>query len=345
MELKLFDYHLPEELIADRPLEKRDASRLMVVNRDGGRVEHRAFKDLKEYLREGDLIILNNTKVIPARLIGQKATGGKVEALLAERLLNNGGKEVWRCLSKPSKSIKPGLVVSFGPDLEAEALSIDEDGFWSFEFRSKENFEDVLKRLGRMPLPPYIRREADSVDSHRYQTAFAEKPGAVAAPTAGLHFTLEFLEEIREKGVGVRYITLHTGPGTFLPVRVENIKEHKMLKESYQIDKDVFEEIRKAKKEKRRVIAVGTTATRALESAALKGLDGPELSGSTALFIYPGFEFKVVDALLTNFHLPCSTLIMLVSAFAGRENIMEAYRRAVEEKYRFFSYGDAMLII
>lgn len=339
MELKDFDFNLPEDLIAQHPLEQRDSSRLMVLNRSERSVSHRQFRDIKEYFREGDLLILNNTKVIPTRVYGKKHTGGRLEFLLIERL--KGEKEVWRCLIKNSKGLKKGSRFTLDNGIEAIVAGVDEEGLWNCEFSQILD----LEAIGRIPLPPYIRREADEEDRIRYQTVFAGVNGAVAAPTAGLHFTEEILGELKGKGVGIDYITLHTGPGTFMPVRVDNIQEHKMLKERYEISPQVFERIANAKKEKRRVIAVGTTSTRALEASVRDGFESPRLEGSTDLFIYPGFEFKVIDALLTNFHLPGSTLIMLVSAFAGHDFLLKAYSEAVEEKYRFFSYGDAMLIV
>lgn len=341
MELKDFEFDLPEALIAQRPLSERDASRLMVLNRSTGETIHTEFCRVGEYLKDGDLLVINDTKVLPARLLGTKATGGHVEVLLVERLAGDG-KELWRCLIKNSKSLKSGSTISFDKGERAEIVSAEDDGFWKAGFG--EGFSGRLESIGRVPLPPYIKREAEKDDSVRYQTVYAGKAGAVAAPTAGLHFTERLLEEIRKKGVDVRRITLHTGPGTFMPVRVKNIEAHRMLPERYIISPEVSQSVRKAKAEKRRVVAVGTTSTRALEAAFKNGLEDPVLSGSTDLFIYPGFRFRVVDALLTNFHLPGSTLIMLVSAFAGLDAVL-AYKEAVRMKYRFFSYGDAMLII
>lgn len=344
MRLKDFEYDLPEELIAQHPLKDRDASRLMVLNRTNGSIEHKAFRDIGDYLKEGDLLILNNTKVIPTRLLGFKPTGGKIEIFLIRKTREDKEGEVWKCLAKPSKRLKPGVKLSFDGGLEAEVVgNLPDEGLWECGF--KKSLEGELEKFGKVPLPPYIRRQADEADSIRYQTVFADEKGAVAAPTAGLHFTVDLLNELKKKGVDVRYITLHTGPGTFMPVRAEEVTLHKMLGEAYNIGQDVFEAVKKAKEEKRRVIAVGTTSTRALEASFKDGFDDPKLTGETDLFIYPGFRFKVIDGLLTNFHLPESTLIMLVSAFAGLENVLKAYKLAVEEKYRFFSYGDAMLII
>ncbi len=314
----------------------------MVLERSTGRTFHTEFRRVAEYLREGDLLVVNDTKVFPARLLGTKPSGGRIEALLVERLDSNGA-ELWRCLIKNSKGLKPGSAISFEGGERAGVVEAEEDGFWKVEFAP--GFSGRLERTGRTPLPPYIRREAEKEDGIRYQTVYAGRSGAVAAPTAGLHFTERLLEEIKKKGVEVRSLTLHTGPGTFMPVRVENIEAHRMLPERYSIAPEVSEAVRKAKAGKRRVVAVGTTSTRALEAAFRNGFEDPVLEGSTDLFIYPGFEFRVVDALLTNFHLPGSTLIMLVAAFAGRERVLAAYREAVSMNYRFFSYGDAMLIV
>ncbi|HEY4707647.1 MAG: tRNA preQ1(34) S-adenosylmethionine ribosyltransferase-isomerase QueA [Deltaproteobacteria bacterium GWA2_55_10] len=333
MELKDFEFDLPERLIAQRPLPERDSSRLMAVSRETGNIEHRSFRDLPGFLRAGDVLVLNDTKVIPTRLFGAKTTGGKVELLLVERI--NGNE--WQCLSKPS--LKPGGRILF-EGLEGEVTGRDEDGLCTIRFSGPLD----LEKTGKVPLPPYIRREADEADKIRYQTVFAGPVGAVAAPTAGLHFTDSILDEIRAMGVLVRHVTLHTGPGTFMPVRTNRVEEHRMMKERYSIPKETFDAVDSAKKEGRRVVAVGTTSTRTLEASLSKGFDEPLLEGATGLFIYPGYKFRVVDALLTNFHLPGSTLLMLVSAFAGRELILKAYADAVQEEYRFFSYGDAMLL-
>lgn len=338
MELKDFDFHLPEELIAQRPLPERDSSRLMVLSRGKKSVEHKLFRDILQYLKKGDLLVLNDTRVIPTRLTGVKPTGGRVELLLVERLAGGGGEE-WKCLAKPTKGLKAGSLLLF-EGIEAEVTGFDDEGLVRCAFNGRLD----LKSIGKVPLPPYIKREPGAEDSSRYQTVFAGNDGAVAAPTAGLHFTLGLLEEIRARGVEVRTLTLHTGPGTFMPVRVDNIKEHRMMKEYYKIDEQAFGDILKAKKEGRRVITVGTTSTRALEASVADGFDAPVLEGRTGLFIYPGFRFRMIDALLTNFHLPGSTLIMLVAAFAGHGFLMDAYREAVARGYRFFSYGDAMLI-
>jgi S-adenosylmethionine:tRNA ribosyltransferase-isomerase len=340
MVLKDFDYPLPAGLIAQRPLEQRGSSRLMVLRRDTGAISNRGFADILGFFRPGDLLVLNDTKVIPARITGSKPTGGRVEVLLVERVEGEGGGEAWSCLVKPGKGINKIL---FDHGIEAEVVGSGPEGLFTLSFKGLNNVGPA-ERLGAVPLPPYIKREPDQLDLKRYQTVFAEKDGAVAAPTAGLHFTRGLLDDIKGSGVEVLYITLHVGPGTFLPVRTRMVEEHRLLPESYTIRTGVYEKILNAKKENRRVVAVGTTTTRALEAAALSGFETPKLSGRTGIFMYPGFEFKVVDALLTNFHLPCSTLIMLVAAFAGRDHIMKAYQEAVREKYRFYSYGDAMFI-
>lgn len=338
MNITDFDYFLPEELIAQYPVKRRDESRLMVIHRDGGAIEHKNFPDITGCLREGDLLVLNDTKVMPARLVGKKSTGGKVELLLISRV---GRPELWRCMVKPEKGIKAGARFFFGDDFFVEAIEKDETGFWIFRLEG-EDIKEKIQRHGKIPLPPYIRREAEELDKTRYQTIFAKKEGAIAAPTAGLHFTDVILEEIKKKGVLVCYVTLHTGPATFLPVR--DMASHKVPAEHYIIGKDVFAQIIKAKKEKTRVVAVGSTVTRALEAAFLNGFENPILEGEADLFITPGFEFKVVSALITNFHLPKSSLLMMVSAFAGRGLILKAYKEAVDKRYRFFSYGDCMMI-
>ena len=342
MDLRDFTFDLPESLIAQEPLAERDSSRLMTVSRKTGAIGHRLFRDLPEYLKPGDLLVLNDTKVIPTRLIGAKPTGGKVELLLVEK--TPSGAEEWKCLARPAKGLKHGTKVLFegaGVVVEAEMLGQDDEGLFVCRFSGALD----LERLGQVPLPPYIKRVATDADSRRYQTVFAGVDGAVAAPTAGLHFTEQLLDGIKSMGVEVCRVTLHTGPGTFMPVRSEKIEEHRMMRERYRIDESVFSAVVKAKEEGRRVVAVGTTSTRALEASAQGGFASPVLEGSTSLFIYPGYRFRVVDALLTNFHLPESTLLMLVSAFAGRELVLDAYREAVKKEYRFFSYGDAMFII
>lgn len=336
-----FDFHLPEELIAQRPLPERDRSRLMVLSRSTGAIEHRLFTDIASCLKPGDVLVLNDTKVIRARLEARKSTGGRVEVLLVRMCWSEGVREGWICLIRNSKGLEKGALLHLDGGIEAEVLGRDEEGLWTCSFT--KGLSDSIERLGKVPLPPYIRREADSEDVARYQTVFARESGAVAAPTAGLHFTQGLLDEVRNMGVEVRRLTLHTGPGTFMPVRVDDISTHRMLKERYTIGKETFDAVTRAKAEKRRVIAVGTTSARALESA-FSG-EAPALRGDTALFIYPGFEFRAVDALITNFHLSGSTLIMLASAFAGHKPLMGAYKEAIRQRYRFFSYGDAMFIV
>ena len=340
MKLTDFEFDLPERLIAQHPLEERDASRLMVLDRLAGSLSHKAFKDLASYVREGDVIVINNTRVIPTRLAAKKPTGGRLELLLVRRLSDDACAERWSCLARPTKGLRKGLVIDIDNGGTGEIDGIDHDGLVICTF--KKPFD--LERIGSMPLPPYIRRKAAPEDAERYQTVFAGVEGAVAATTAGLHFTPTTLEDLKARGAGICQITLHTGPGTFMPVRVDDIEGHKMMRERYSIPPEAFASIAKAKKEGRRVIAVGTTTTRALESCLLEGMDRPALDGDTDLFIYPGFRFKAVDALLTNFHLPGSTLIMLACAFGGYDLVMKAYKEAVREGYRFFSYGDAMFI-
>ncbi len=345
MKLKDFDYSLPEGLIASRPLEERASSRLLVLNRTTGAISHKRFTGIPGHLRPGDLLVLNDTKVIPARITGVKPTGGRVEVLLVERVDDGGVEgESWSCLVRGGKGT---VKILFGDGCEASVVEAAEDGLYTLSFKGL-NGAGPAERLGAVPLPPYIKRESDELDIERYQTVFAAKDGAVAAPTAGLHFTEELLGEIRGAGVEVLFITLHVGPGTFLPVRVDDIESHAMMEECYSISPEAAGSILKAREEGRRIVAVGTTTVRALEAAALGGNgdfeEGEAHSGRTGIFIYPGFEFKVVDALITNFHLPRSTLLMLVSAFAGRDHIMKAYSEAIKEKYRFYSYGDAMFI-
>ncbi|MFQ5441824.1 MAG: tRNA preQ1(34) S-adenosylmethionine ribosyltransferase-isomerase QueA [Thermodesulfobacteriota bacterium] len=344
MELKDFDYSLPDGLIAQYPPEKRGFSRLMLVDRTTGARAHRAFGDIKEFLRPDDVLVLNNTKVIRARLKGHKATGGEAEILLVERLATASAaeSELWRSLVRPAKGLGPGKEVFFKGGIKARVVEAGEGGFRVCEFSGLG--ETSVDAIGEVPLPPYIRREPEPNDTLRYQTVYAEVPGAIAAPTAGLHFTAKLLEEIAASGVDVRYVTLHTGPATFLPVRDEDLKNRSLGGEFYTISGIDFNAIYEAKRQGKRVIAVGTTTTRALESAVIGGFEKPVLKGTTGLFICPGFEFKVVDALVTNFHLPGSTLLMLASAFAGTENLTSAYREAVKKGYRFYSYGDAMFI-
>ncbi len=340
MKVSDFDFYLPEELIAQHPLEKRDTSRLMVLDKKTGDIEHKVFKDIIGYLNEGDTLVLNNTRVMPARLIGAKeGTGGKIEFLLLKRL--EGDK--WECLAKPGKSAKPGRRFEFGDGkLKCEVLEVLDTGNRIIEFEYDGIFEEVLDSLGEMPLPPYIHERLE--DRERYQTVYSKEKGSAAAPTAGLHFTEELLKEIKEKGVNIVYLTLHVGLGTFRPVQVDDINDHIMHSEFYQLSKESADIINNTKKNGKRVIAVGTTSTRTLETIAEDNGTVKEASGWTDIFIYPGYKYKVVDNLITNFHLPESTLIMLVSALAGRDNVLNAYNEAVKEKYRFFSFGDAMFI-
>ena len=339
-----FYYDLPKELIAQHPEEKRDHSRLMVLDKYTGEITHRHFYDMVDYLRAGDCLVLNDSRVIPARLIGERISsdGGKYPCELL--LLRDKGEDVWETLAKPGRKLKKGVKLIFGDGLlEAEVVGGTEEGNKFIQFTYDGIFMEILEKLGRMPLPPYITEYTG--DGERYQTVYSKNPGSAAAPTAGLHFTPEILKTLEEKGVMIAYVTLHVGLGTFRPVTVENIDEHVMHSEFYMMPEESAEKIRKAKANGGRVIAVGTTSCRTLESAA--GEDGSleASSGWTNIFIYPGYKFKLLDGLITNFHLPESTLIMLVSALAGKENVMHAYHTAVEEKYRFFSFGDAMLIL
>lgn len=332
-------YDLPEELIAQTPAEKRDSSRLMVLDKTTGEIEHRHFYDLPAYLRPGDCLVLNDSRVIPARLFGTRPTGGAVEVVLLKDL----GEGRWECLSRPGKKMRPGTEVTFGGgELTAVVEEVCPDGNRILQFSYEGIFLEILEHLGHMPLPPYIKAQLD--DPNRYQTVYAREPGSAAAPTAGLHFTNELLEAIRAMGVKVCFVTLHVGLGTFRPVKVEDVEAHEMHSEFCTIPEETARIIRETKANGGRVIAVGTTSSRTLESFA--GEDGSiaAASGWTNIFIYPGYKFKCIDALVTNFHLPGSTLVMLVSALAGRENILHAYETAVREKYRFFSFGDAMYI-
>lgn len=335
-----FYFDLPQELIAQDPLEDRSASRLLVLNRETGAVEHRHFKEITNYLRPGDCLVLNNTKVIPARLMGVKEdTGAAIEVLLLKRREN----DVWETLVKPGKKARPGAKLIFGEGyLKAEVLDVVEEGNRLIRFDYEGIFEEVLDRLGEMPLPPYITHKLQ--DKNRYQTVYAKYEGSAAAPTAGLHFTEELLAYIEEMGVHIAYVTLHVGLGTFRPVKADNILEHHMHSEHYEVTPETAEMINRTKESGGRVICVGTTSCRTVESAADENGRVQPGCGDTEIFIYPGYRFKVLDCLITNFHLPESTLVMLVSALAGRENVLAAYREAVEERYRFFSFGDAMLI-
>ena len=341
MDVKDFDYELREELIAQDPLKDRSASRLMVLGRKSGMVEHRKFTDILEYLNPGDCLVINNTKVIPARLFGtKKETGAGIEILLLKRREN----DIWETLVKPGKKAKPGTTIVFADGLlTGKVIDVAEDGNRLIQFSYEGIFEEILDRLGQMPLPPYITHQLQ--DKNRYQTVYAKHDGSAAAPTAGLHFTKELLEQVHQKGVEIAEITLHVGLGTFRPVKTANILEHHMHSEFYMVSAEAAEKINCARKLGHKVISVGTTSTRTLESAADENGMLHEKSGWTDIFIYPGYEFKVIDGLITNFHLPQSTLVMLVSAFAGRDHVLSAYRTAVQESYRFFSFGDAMLIV
>ncbi|WP_280768618.1 tRNA preQ1(34) S-adenosylmethionine ribosyltransferase-isomerase QueA [Salipaludibacillus daqingensis] len=342
MDVSKFDYDLPEELIAQTPLKNRDSSKLLVMNKNSGEIQHKIFSDLLGFLTEGDTLVLNNTKVIPARLFGvKKDTGAKIELLLLKEEENH----VWEALVKPAKRLKKGTVIEFGDGLltgicEAELV----EGRRKIRFEFTGIFNEILDQLGEMPLPPYIQEQLEEKD--RYQTVYAEHSGSAAAPTAGLHFTKEMLEQLTERRVNIAYITLHVGLGTFRPVSVENVKDHMMHSEFYQINEDTATVLNETKKKGGRIIAVGTTSARTLETIA-RDHHGKfvKASGWTDIFIYPGYSFQAIDGLLTNFHLPKSTLVMLVSALAGRENILHAYNNAVAHQYRFFSFGDAMLLI
>lgn len=335
-----FYFELPEELIAQDPLEDRSSSRLLVLDKETGEVSHHIFKEMTDYLEPGDCLVLNDTKVIPARLIGEKEnTGGKIEVLLLKRKQD----QVWETLVKPGRKARIGARISFGDGLlKGEVIDIAEEGNRLIRFEYEGIFEEILDRLGQMPLPPYITHQLQ--DKNRYQTVYAKHTGSAAAPTAGLHFTPELLGQIEEMGVEIARVTLHVGLGTFRPVKVDNILEHHMHSEFYQIPADAAEKINRAKNNGKRIICVGTTSCRTIESAADEKGKLKECSGWTDIFIYPGYQFKVLDCLITNFHLPESTLIMLVSALAGREHTLAAYKKAIEEKYRFFSFGDAMFI-
>lgn len=340
MKLTDFNYELPQELIAQDPLENRESSRLMVLDRSNGNIEHRIFSDIIEYLRPGDCLVINDTKVIPARLMGVKEdTQAHIEVLLLKRQENS----VWEVLVRPGKKARKGCRISFGDGLlTGEIIDVVEEGNRLIRFEYEGVFEEILDRLGEMPLPPYITHKLK--DKNRYQTVYAKNEGSAAAPTAGLHFTKELLERIEKKGVNIAHVTLHVGLGTFRPVKVENVLEHHMHSEYIHITKEEADKINQSKSNGGRIIAVGTTSCRTIESAASDdGIISP-VSKETDIFIYPGYQFKVTDELITNFHLPESTLLMLVSALAGRENILSAYKTAVEEKYRFFSFGDAMMI-
>lgn len=334
-----FDYYLPKELIAQSPLEKRDASKMMVLDKVTGSFEHKMFHDLIDYLNPGDTIVLNNTKVLPARLIGNKPDTGAVVELLMLRQMEY---DCWECLSRPAKRVKKGTIVNFSERLKAVCMEVKADGLRIFKFIYSGVFFEILDELGEMPLPPYITKKLE--DKGRYQTVYAKTVGSAAAPTAGLHFTNEYLDKIKKKGVNVAFITLHVGLGTFRPVVVEDVTKHEMHEEYYEVSKDVSRLLNETRKNCKRIIAVGTTSVRTLESVVDDDGNFKAQSGFTKIFIYPGYKFKAIDALLTNFHLPKSTLIMLISALAGKNNVLDAYEEAVKQRYRFFSFGDCMFI-
>ncbi len=335
-----FDFFLLEELIAQTPLKKRDASRLLVLDKKTGSIQHKNFTDVIDYMEKGDTLVLNDTKVMPARLYGIKENTG---ALIEVLLLKDEGDNIWECLTRPAKRIKEGSVISFGDGkLKARCIEVLDEGIRKFSLEYNGILYEILDELGEMPLPPYIHEKLE--DKDRYQTVYAKNIGSAAAPTAGLHFTKELLDEIKAKGVNIVYITLHVGLGTFRPVNVEDVTVHKMHSEYYVMSEDVASLLNETKKNGHKIIAVGTTSTRTLETVMSLYGTFKACSGWTDIFIYPGYEFKVIDSLITNFHLPKSTLVMLVSALAGKDNIMRAYSEAVKEKYRFFSFGDSMLI-
>lgn len=340
MKVEDFDYHLPEELIAQKPIEKRDESRLLVLNKETGEMEHKHFYDIIDYLEEGDTLVLNDSKVLPARLIGEKEeTHAVIEILLLKNLQNDD----WECLVKPAKRIKEGTIISFGNgELKAKCIGVYDEGIRHVTLMYDGILLEILEKLGTMPLPPYIHEKLE--DQSRYQTVYAKEVGSAAAPTAGLHFTKELLKKIEDKKVNIAYVTLHVGLGTFRPVSVEKVEDHEMHSEFYTMDQKTADLLNETRKKKKRIIAVGTTSTRTLETIMNLYGEFKSCSGWTNIFIYPGYSFKGIDALITNFHLPKSTLVMLVSTLAGRENILNAYQTAVEMKYRFFSFGDAMFI-
>lgn len=339
MNLSDFDYNLPEELIAQTPLEKRDSSKLLVLDKISGNIEHKHFNNIIEEFHQGDVLVLNDTKVIPARLIGTKEeTGAVIELLLLKEL----GDDKWECLSRPAKRLKVGTIVIFSEELKAEVIEKLDEGIVRVKLIYKGILMEILDRLGEMPLPPYIHEKLE--DKNRYQTIYAKNIGSAAAPTAGLHFTPELLRQLQDKGVEILFVTLHVGLGTFRPVEVENVLEHHMHSEYYEMSESVAESLNKAKQENRNIYAVGTTTTRVLETVSHKYDNFKACTGNTDIFIYPGFEFKAINGLITNFHLPKSTLLMLVSALASREIILNAYNEAIKNNYRFFSFGDAMFI-
>ena len=334
-----FDFYLPEELIAQTPLEKRDSSKLLVLDKETGNISHHVFTDIIDYLNEDDILVLNDTKVMPARILGTKIDTGAVIELL---MLKEKEKDVWEVLSKPAKRIKIGTIVKFSDKLKAECVGMGEEGIRIFKFIYSGIFYEILDELGEMPLPPYIHEKLK--DKDRYQTVYAKNIGSAAAPTAGLHFTQDLMDKIKAKGIKIEYITLHVGLGTFRPVSVDDVKNHKMHSEFYQMSDDTAKVLNEAKKNNKRIISVGTTSTRTLETIMNLYGEFKECSGWTDIFIYPGYKFKAINSLITNFHLPKSTLIMLVSALAGKDKIMNAYSEAVKNEYRFFSFGDSMFI-
>ena len=340
MKVEDFNFDLPDELIAQTPLDKRDESRMLVLDKKTGNIEHKKFLNLIDYLDNNDVLVLNDTKVMPARLYGTKE---ETNALIEVLMLKDHGNNTWECLTKPAKRVKIGTTISFGEGLlKAKCIEIKDEGIRIFKLEYEGILYEILDKLGEMPLPPYIHEKLN--DKDRYQTVYAKNIGSAAAPTAGLHFTNELLEKLKNKGVTILYVTLHVGLGTFRPVSVEDVDKHVMHSEFYQMSKEVADTLNKAKKDGKRIISVGTTSTRTLETIMSLYGEFKECSGWTNIFIYPGYEFKAIDSLITNFHLPKSTLVMLVSALAGRENIMNAYNEAIKEKYRFFSFGDSMFI-
>ena len=339
MKTEDFDYDLPEELIAQTPLKNRDESKLLILDKNTGEITHSHFKNIIDVLEPGDVLVLNDTKVMPARLYGVKTdTNAVIEVLM----LKEQGENIWTCLTRPAKRVKVGTIIKFSDKLSAECLSIGEEGIRELKFIYHGVFYEILDELGEMPLPPYIHEKLE--DKDRYQTVYAKNIGSAAAPTAGLHFTKELLNKIKDKGINIAYITLHVGLGTFRPVNVEDVTKHKMHSEYYMMSKETAELLKNTKKNNKRIISVGTTSTRTLETIMNLYGEFKECSGWTDIFIYPGYKFKAIDALITNFHLPKSTLVMLVSALAGKENIMKAYHSAIENEYRFFSFGDSMFI-
>ena len=340
MQVEDFDYELPEELIAQTPLEKRDSSKLLVLDKETGEVEHKHFTDIIDYLNEGDTLVLNDTKVLPARLIGEKIN---TKAVIEVLLLKDIQGDTWEALTKPAKRVHVGTIISFGDGLlKAKCIEEKDEGIREYELIYDGILLEILEKLGTMPLPPYIHEKLE--DQSRYQTVYAKNIGSAAAPTAGLHFTKELLSKIKEKGINITYVTLHVGLGTFRPVQVDNIKDHKMHTEYYEMSEETAKLLTETKNNHKNIVAVGTTSVRTLETIYSKYGCFKECSGETNIFIYPGYEFKAVDKLITNFHLPKSTLVMLVSALAGKDNILNAYKIAIENKYRFFSFGDAMFI-